>query len=159
MMLYCRVPKYPPPLLPPGKQMSHPKFSFNFFQKQSNLVKSQIIYCRKTTNLLKFWFLRNCKHSCYRQMLPILPQSIHMHACCWFSSSIRLQGGTSIEYHGVEVHQKMNHMHQEVHMHEVVRKLKISDNDQGNAVGRGHGQLLQQLGHGRNWSAYKYYQR
>uniref|UniRef100_A0A0E0DAI0 Uncharacterized protein n=1 Tax=Oryza meridionalis TaxID=40149 RepID=A0A0E0DAI0_9ORYZ len=60
------------------------------------------------------------------------------------------KGGTSIEYHGVEVHQKMNHMHQEVHMHEVVRKLKISDNDHGNANGRGHGQLLQQLGHGRN---------
>ncbi len=37
-----------------------------------------------------------------------------------------------------------------IDMHEVVRKLKISDNDHGNAVGRGHGQLLLQLGHGRN---------
>lgn len=60
------------------------------------------------------------------------------------------KGGTSIEYHGVEVHQKMNHMHQGVHMHEVIRKLKISDKDHGNANGRGHGQLLLQLGHGRN---------
>nr|AHW98584.1 hypothetical protein [Oryza punctata] len=60
------------------------------------------------------------------------------------------KGGTSIEYHGVEVHQKMNQMHQEVHMHQVVRKLKISENDHGNANGRGHEQLMLAFGHGRN---------
>uniref|UniRef100_A0A0D9W221 Uncharacterized protein n=1 Tax=Leersia perrieri TaxID=77586 RepID=A0A0D9W221_9ORYZ len=50
------------------------------------------------------------------------------------------KGGTSttaIEYHGVEYHQKLHHMHQEVHKHEVhIRKLRISDDNAGNAIER-----------------------
>lgn len=91
-MLWCYTAGYRnfgiSPHLPPGKQMSHPKFSFNFFQKQSKFGKIPNNLLQKNNEvpgILVFTKLQTLM----LQTDVVHFASVHpsVQSCCWFSSS------------------------------------------------------------------------